>query len=521
VDYDIRVAQSPADGIAELTRLVDDTRAIALVIATQNASGGDGRSFLARSRAISSTARRLVLMSLGDFSAVRTIARASTLGEVDYQATRPSGPSDEQFLATVGDILADWASEDGRLQPALTIVSEGGAGDTNALWETLQLWSFTPRLVDAASPEGRAMVDDLGLAGRLPAVVLPDGQVLERPTTAEVVEAFGWNREELARPLDVVVLGSGPAGLSSAVNAASEGLRTLLVEPGTGQASSSPMLRNYMGFPAGISGGELTRRGWRQALWFGVHMRVGRRATHIRADAGDLVVMLEDGTESRSKSVVVATGLAFRRIGIASVDRLVGRGVFYGSGATVASTMADEPVTVIGGANSAAEAAVHLARFARSVTVLARGPSITASMSDYLVQQLESLPNVEVRLNAEVVDAEDEQQLRALTLRNNATGTISRLDATGLFILIGFAPRTDWLPANILRDDRGFVLTGDEAMFADDLDGRHRLSFETSMAGVFAVGDVRHGSVKRIAAAVGEGASATQEIHRYLAVRPG
>jgi thioredoxin reductase (NADPH) len=520
VDYDIRVVDSPDAGTSDLRKLVDDGRDIALLIATQILGGQDGLLFMARTRAIRSTARRLILTSMGDFSAVRMIARASTLGEIDYQATRPSSAADEQFLATVGEILADWAAEHRRVEPGLTIVSEGHAADVNALWDILDQWNFTPKFVDATSPEGQAMVDGLDLAHRLPAVVLPDGQVLERPTAAEVADAFGWNREELPDPLDIVVLGSGPAGLSAALNAGSEGLRTLLVEPGTGQASASPMLRNYMGFTAGISGAELTRRGWRQALWFGVHMRIGRPAIDIRAEAGALVVRLEGGGEARTKSVVVATGLAYRRIGIPSVDHLVGRGVFYGSGATVASTMAGEPVAVIGGANSAAEAAVYLARFASRVTVLVRGSSVTDSMSDYLIQQLDSLPNVEVRLSTEVIEAEDEQQLRALTVGNNATGTISRLDAVGLFILIGFAPRTDWLPQNILRDERGFVLTGDDARSGDGRDARHRLAFETSMAGVFAVGDVRHGSVKRIAAAVGEGASATQEIHRYLSVRP-
>jgi len=515
-DYDVRVAAGPEAAFSELTRMADEGRDIALVIAAQGMAPEIGTTFLARTRALVSRARRMVLLPVGDFSDVEAIARASRQGEVDYQAFRPSGEADERFLATVGDILADWAEESGRLASGLTIVTGGGEPGSNALVDTLQRWSFSPRVVDASSSDARAWINEHRLDGRLPVAVLPDGHILARPTATQVAEAFGWNSEPMAALFDAVVLGAGPAGLSTAVNAASEGLTVLLVEPSTGQASASPMLRNYMGFPAGISGPELIRRGWQQALWFGVRMQVGRRATAIEREEEWLVVDLDNGLRVRSKVVVVATGLAHRPILIASVDAFVGRGVFYGAGATIASTMAGERVAVVGGGNSAAEAAVNLARFAKTVTVLVRDPSVADSMSDYLVQQLAGLPNVEIRVNSEVVEAEGNAHLASLLVGNRVDGTTSRIPVSGLFILIGYAPDTQWLPADVVRDEHGFALTGDDIASPPGEDAR-RPSMQTSMAGVFAVGDVRAGSIKRIASAVGEGASATHQIHEYLA----
>jgi thioredoxin reductase (NADPH) len=516
-DYEVSISATVDAGMSVLGPLANSGRDVALVVAPHAMEPETGTAFLARSREIQPTARRMVLTSLGDYAAVSAIARALTLGEVDYQVSRPLNGVDEQFLAAVGVAVADWAAENHLLDPRLTIIADGQDPDAHAMWETLERWGLAPRLVDASAPDGESMLARLGVERDLPVAVLPDGRTLVRPTVAQGAEALGLNQESLATPFDVVVLGSGPAGLSAAVNAASEGLRTLLVEPATGQASASPMLRNYLGFPSGISGAELLRRGWYQALWFGVQMQVGRAAGAIRREGKELIVVLDENSEVRSKTVVVATGLAHRSIGIPSVERLVGRGVFYGSGFPVASTLFGEPVAVIGGANSAAEAAVHLAKFASRVSVLVRSPSITDSMSDYLTQQLDSLTNVEIRLNTEVVDASEEQQLRSVVVRNNATGVDHQLDVTGLFILIGFAPRTDWLPDEIARDERGFVLTGDDARVGGDRHGP--LPLETSMAGVFAAGDVRRDSVKRIATAVGEGVSVTNQIHEYLAQR--
>jgi thioredoxin reductase (NADPH) len=366
--------------------------------------------------------------------------------------------------------------------------------------------------VGAETAEGLRLVAGLAPGDRMPVAVLPDGRILAHPSLSEVAEAFGANAEPLSTPFDVAIVGSGPAGLSAAVDLGSEGLRVLLVEPSIGQAGSSPMIRNFLGFPSGLSGAELLRRAWQQAWMFGVQARIGRSANGIRADGEERIVLLDDGSEARAKAIVLAMGASYRRIGIPSVEGLVGRGVFYGSGATEARAMAGEAVAVVGGGNSAAQSAIHLARYAGMVTVIVRGPSLAGTVSEYLLEQLNDLPNVEVRLSSEIAEARDHQRLRSIVIRDNAAGTIDERDATGLFLLIGAEPRTEWLPSTIARDERGFVLTGDDVPSAD---GHTRLPLETTMPGVFAAGDVRHDSMKRVAAAVGEGAAASQQVQRY------
>ena len=291
------------------------------------------------------------------------------------------------------------------------------------------------------------------------------------------------------------------------------------VEPSFSQASSSPMIRNYLGFPAGVSGAELLRRAWYQILMFGFDARIGRAATSIQVHGDHHIITLDDGASLRAATVVLATGVAYRRIGIPSVDRLVGRGVFYGYGAPEAQALTGESVAIVGGANSAVQAAAHLARYARHVRLIVRGATLADSASEYLVEQVANLNNVAVHLNTEVVEARDQQKLRSLVLRDNLAGSENEHEAVGLFILIGATPKTDWLPAEIRRDEKGFVLTGDDAPSAAGPEFS-RLPLETTAPGIFAAGDVRHGSVKRVAAAVGEGAAAIQQVPRYRSSAP-
>ncbi len=512
-DYDVMSLPGPVAAFNELLRLRDKAADVALIVAGQWMKPETGTAFLARTRDAFPTARRLVVTRWSDLSALPTIARAATLGEIDHQASLPWNETDEQFLALVGDILADWAREHGRFTSGITIVSERSDVQGQALADVLERWGGARvGFVVAETAEGLRLVAGLDPGDRMPVAVLPDGRILARPSLSEVAEAFGANAEPLSTPFDVAILGSGPAGLSAAVNLGSEGLRVLLVEPSIGQAGSSPMIRNFLGFPSGLSGAELLRRAWQQAWMFGVQARIGRGANGIRADGDERIVLLDDGSEARARAIVLAMGASYRRIGIPSVEGLVGRGVFYGSGATEARAMAGEPVAVVGGGNSAAQSAIHLARYARTVTVIVRGHSLAGTVSEYLLEQLNDLPNVEVRLSSEIAEARDHRRLRSLVIRDNAAGTIDERDATGLFLLIGAEPQTAWLPSAIARDERGFVLTGDDVPSAD---GHTRLPFETTMPGVFAAGDVRHDSMKRVAAAVGEGAAASQQVQRY------
>jgi thioredoxin reductase (NADPH) len=334
------------------------------------------------------------------------------------------------------------------------------------------------------------------------------GHVLTEATLGKLVDTFGAEPEPVWTTYDVAVIGLGPAGFSAALNAAAEGLHVVMIEPSFSQASESPMIRNYLGFPSGISGAELLRRAWYQALLFGATFRIGRTASGIR-DAGDIkLVHLDDGSELATRAVILATGVEYRRLGIPSVDGLVGRGVFYGYGALEAQAMDRLAVGLVGGGNSAAQASIHLARYSSEVILIVRGHSLEAS--EYLVDQVHGLTNVEVMLDTEVLGAGDAQQLHSITLRDRSTGATTTRDVGGLFILIGSVPRTDWLPDSLALDERGFILTGADR--PSGTTGPLELPYESSIPGIFAIGDARSGSVKRVAAAVGEGSAVTQQL---------
>jgi thioredoxin reductase (NADPH) len=497
--------------------------AVALIVADQWMPEETGAAFLARTRDLHPSTQRLLVATWADFDARDAIVRASVLGEIDHYATHPLGDSDEQFHIAVTEVLARWARENGRWGVALRVVGDAWDEYTHGLQDSFRRFGLPFAFHAAAAPDGRTLLEGAGVSGPLPVVILANGRALTRPTPADVAGALGATTTPVAKVFDVVILGAGPAGLAAAVYAASEGLEALVIEPLSlgGQASSSPMLRNYLGFPAGIGGADLAARAYQQAWTFGADFLIGRTATSIRADGDDRIINLDDGSEVRARAIVIATGVSYRRVGIESLERLVGRGVFYGSGATEARAMAGEPVFVVGGANSAGEAAMYLSRYAAQVTVLVRGSSIRDGMSDYLVRELEAILNIDIRLNTEIAEARGESRLDGLTLRDNATGTTDDVAATAVFILIGAAPRTDWMPPEIARDQRGFVLTGADRPGASgsDLSGDRRedgsSSLATSMAGVFAAGDVRHGSLKRVAAAVAEGSTAIRQVHEY------
>ena len=513
----VHVQQSPSSAFELLRSLRNRGDEVALIIADHWMSGETGAGFLGRTREVLPTAQRLLVTSWADFEANEAIVQASVLGEIDHFATHPLSERDEQFHTSVTEVLARWAREHGYWGEAIKVVGDRWDPHAQALQDAFGRWGLPFGFHDADSPDGQALLENVGVAGPLPVVILATGRVLARPFPSDIAGALGATTTPIDRVLDVLVLGAGPAGLAAAVYAASEGLSVLVIEPLAlgGQASSSPMLRNYLGFPAGVSGADLATRAYQQAWTFGADFLIGRAATALTVEGDERIVSLDDGSDARAQAVIIATGVSYRRVGIDSVESLVGRGVFYGSAATEARALAGEPVFVVGGANSAAEAAIHLARHARTVSVLARGPSIAETMSDYLVRELEAIGNIEIRLNTEIVEARGDQRLRGLMLHNNATGETEEAPATAVFILIGAAPKTDWLPPAITRDGRGFILTGDERPDA----GRGTWSLATTMPGVFAVGDARHGSVKRIAAAVGEGSTVIRQVHEYRQAR--
>ena len=514
-DYEVVEPESTEAARFELERLHGAGADAALIMANEHLTTGTGTDFLATTRDIYPTARRLVLADFGDNWVMPSIARASTLGEVDHFDYLPWGEIDERFLAAVGDILADWALENGRGDSRMTIVGERGEPTFLLLGEVLQRWQTYPvSMVLAGTPQGETFLTERGIEGPLPIVALSDGRVLTGATVAKVSDMVGAGADTRSTTYDVAIVGLGPAGFSAAVNAASEGLRVILINDTFSQASSSPMIRNYLGFPAGVSGAELMRRAWTQALMFGAVGRIGRRATEIRHQGERNVVLLDDGSEVTSDVVMLAIGVDYRRIGVPSVDRLIGRGVFYGYADADAQAMSGVDVAVVGGANSAVQAAAHLARHARFVHLIVRGSGMAAS--DYLVEQIGALPNVTVHLNGEIAEARDEQQLRFVVVRDRTSGDTRELAVAGLFLMIGAVPRTDWLPADLARDNQGFVLTGEDGppMQAPE---QFRLPYETTIPGVFALGDVRSGSVKRVAAAVGEGSAAVQQVMRYRA----
>jgi thioredoxin reductase (NADPH) len=400
------------------------------------------------------------------------------------------------------------------------VVGESWSGRAYELREVLGRCAMPHRFSLAGSDEGRAILADAGLDRRLPLLVMPDGRVMENPTDTDIARSAGTTIDPSGDRYDLVIVGCGPAGLSAGVYGASEGLRTVVIDSGSigGQATSSSSIRNYLGFPRGIPGADLARRAYQQAWVFGARFAFMQRVTHLERERDGVVVDLHTGGFVVARAVVLAMGASYRRLGVEPLEALHGAGVFYGAAASEAPLVAGEEVYVVGGANSAGQAALHLARYAKRVTLVVRAASLGAGMSHYLVHQVEQTANIEVRTGTEIVDGGGDGWLERLVLRDRGDGGPETVSAHALFLMIGARPHTEWLPPTVLRDPAGFVLTGAD-LGADVLRdfGRPPLPLETSIRGVLAAGDVRHGSVKRVASAVGEGSIAIQEVHHLLA----
>jgi thioredoxin reductase (NADPH) len=495
---------------------------VALVLVAHELAGTTCGELLERARQLHPHAKRALLVpwpANGDRLTARAIYDSMALGRMDYYALKPATPSDEMFHAAISSFLLEWSK--GRLSSPHTVhvIGETWSGRAYELRDTLHRCAAPHAFHLSESDAGRELLAKVDGEVRLPLMILPDGQVLVDPSNLAIAQAVGGAVDPDHAEFDVVVVGAGPAGLSAAVTGASEGLRTLVVDAGGigGQATSSSLIRNYLGFPHGVSGGQLAGRAYDQAWVFGADFAFMQRATQLEQDGDRLVLTLPGQPLVRARTVVLATGAEWRRLGVPELDALTGAGVFYGGPVSEVQAVAGEDVYIVGGANSAGQAALHLARYARSVTLVVRRPSLAAGMSHYLVQELEATPNVHVRLETAVVGGGGDGHLDHLVLRSS-DGQEERVAAGGLFVLIGARPNTDWLPAAIARDRDGFLLTG------PDLPGtgewpleRSPFTHETSLPRVFAAGDARHGSVKRVGSAVGEGAATIQSIYALFA----
>jgi thioredoxin reductase (NADPH) len=513
-DYDVRCLISPEAALRELADLGAGAE-VALVLADQGLPGTTGIEFLERVRELHPEAQRAVLITWADQSTAPVLPVA-VLRQIDW-ITKPWRPGDEHFHQAIGQFLYRWALPHRPRFVSAQVVGERWSPRSHELRDLLSRNGAPFDFIDVATEEGQAVLRRAGAdASRLPVVVLFDGRVLPDPSGTEIAAALGVRTRPDPQPYDVTIVGAGPAGLAAAVYSASEGLRTAVLEAEAfgGQAGTSSMIRNYPGFPRGISGADLAQRAQEQAWLLGAEFVYGPRAVGLRAAGNGWAVALSDDGAITSRAVVLATGVTYRRLGVPALDELTGAGVFYGAAAPEAQAMAGEEVYVVGGANSAGQAALHLARYARRVTLLVRGSSLAATMSDYLLREIDAAVNIDVRYHAEAVGGGGDARLTHLELRDRVTGRSETVPAAGLFVLIGAEPHTGWLPDELERDAAGYVLTGrDRSGGAAE---RSSSLFETTLPGVFAIGDVRHGSVKRVASAVGEGAVAIRLVHEYL-----
>ncbi len=523
-DYQVIGAGSADDPPGLLARLRDDRRLVSIVLAGQRMPGMTGTQLLAQVREFHRTARRLLLTDAGYGPPPQPILQAIALGHIDAYAARPATVPDEEFHLAVTELLEKWARSNLPRPEVMRVVGEEWSARSHEIRDLLSRnvvpFGFYP--VDGGP--GKALLEQAGAAtAALPVVIMLDGRVLENPSNTQLAAALGVQTSPGGGRYDVAVIGAGQAGLAAAVYGASEGLSTVLLEPEAigGQAGTSSYIRNYLGFPNGVSGEDLAVRAYTQAWNFGADYVYGNPATGLRAQGAERVVTVAGGAEIRSRAVIIATGVSYRRLGIPALDALTGAGVFYGAATSEAKAMKDREVFVVGGANSAGQAAVHLARYAAQVTVLVRGQSLAEDMSEYLVTEITSTPNIAVRHNVVVTGGAGTGCLESLTLQDRLSGMTQTVPATAVFVLIGAEPRTHWLPGNIVRDRWGYVVTGTDLPAGGSGPGNRPLQrppmlLESSLPGVFAVGDVRRGSVKRVASAVGEGSVAIRLIHDYL-----
>jgi thioredoxin reductase (NADPH) len=524
-DYRVLSAGSAADGLAELRGLARGGEQVALVAADLHLPDGDGVEFLERAAGLHNGVARILLFDLDEFHTrtpfreLPALQRASALGRIDGWMVKGWVNPEEWLYPQVQEALSAWSTAHQPRHLVYRMIGEQWDRRSHDLRDALTVNGVPFAFHTKDSDSGRQLIRNHRVdVTRLPALIRHDGTVLQQPSRAEMAVSHGVQIRPTAPIYDLVVLGAGPAGLAAAVYATSEGLDTLVVEARSigGQAGTSSMIRNYLGFHRGIHGGELAHRAWQQATLLGAEFVFTNRATALTAEGDHHVLTLDDGGQVAGRAVILAAGVAYRQLDLPELDRLIGAGVFYGAAGVVAPAVAGEDAFVVGGANSAGQAALHLAKYAARVTLLIRGGSLTAGMSDYLVRQIQATRNIAVRLLTRVVGGHGDTRLESLTLEDNQAQQ-EEVPAAAVFIMIGAKPHTDWLAPSLSLDKDGFILTGRDIPGTNWALKREPYPFETSRPGVFAAGDVRHDSVKRVAGAVGEGSVAVGSVHRYLA----
>ncbi len=527
-DYDVVCVPTLADGLRAAQRVIAYGGQLALVAAEFSLADTPGLVALDCIHALNPTVKRLLLLGWGEFRATRTVVReAMQAGRLDAPLTVPRGARDEEFHTAITELLSDWAwTSSGPVIAAVELVAPPGVAALGRLRDYFDRQGVPTRTSAPDSEVGRELIDRVRSEGHegeieFPLVSSSFGGLLQNPSVEQISSyLFDTSVDISAEVFDLAIVGGGPAGLAASVYGASEGLRTIVLDADAigGQAGSSSMIRNYLGFPRGISGMRLAQRARTQASRFGADLRSGCRVTQVELGGDDAPHRLQTPQgEVRTRALLVATGVKYRRLGVESIDALVGLGVYYGAATSAARECAGGHVVVVGGGNSAGQAAVHLAKFARIVSIVVRRPDLTETMSDYLIREIEANPRIKVIGNAEVVDAGGSGHLEWVRVRNRESGEEFTKEACGLFLLIGAHPCTEFLPAQVARDGAGYVLTGRDVPMDTWRDGCPPAALETTVPGVYAVGDIRSGSMKRVAAASGEGAAAVPLVHERLA----
>ncbi|HKC96632.1 MAG TPA: FAD-dependent oxidoreductase [Methylomirabilota bacterium] len=521
-DYKVLTECSPTAALARLGEACGRGEQVALVIADIWTSEMSGLEWLERAREACPKAARCVLVGWGDYKGFAQVRRALVTGQVETFLIRPCTDPEERLYPVVGEILGRWArAHRPPVAPVLRIIGERWSKRCHEIRDLLERAGIAYDFRPNDSEGGQQILEEVGHTGALPAVIF-GAQALGNPTNSEIAAMLGARLDPEEEAYDLLVVGAGPAGLACAVHGAANGMTTLVVERSAvgGQAGTSSMIRNYLGFPRGITGAELAAYAREQAISLGAEIIVTRGVVGLRAEGRDKIVTLAGGRDVRARSVILATGVSYNRLEVDGINALIGKGVFYGTGASEAGAFVGKDVFVVGGGNSAGQAAVHLSRYASKVTLVVRGAALT--MSDYLVRQIERTSCISVRYNAQIVRAHGGARLEGLEIADTASRKSERVAAAALFVLIGAGAHTDWLEGVLQRDEHGYVKTGRHVNLGiagrpEWDEDRTPYQFETSLPGVFAVGDVRHQAPRGVTAAVYEGTTAVWSAREYLA----